>query len=642
MPQQHAIEERIPQAYAGSGTRESDATLEQLFLELTVRAPGATALLGDEGSLSYSDLLVRAQNVATLLRTRGVQPGDLVGVVAHRSFATISAIVGTLLAGAVYVMFDAVSRDPVSQDKESLRRQVAVSRVRLLLADGSGGSVPDFPWAASTAVVDLQTIEREIMPLFAQMQLPKVAPDGPAAVVFQNDADGVLITHRGLAHLLSSLQSSSDLLHLSAEERLLLHGNPTSHVWHLQLWGALLSGATLVLAPAGAFEPSACERWMHRFSVTALCLETPEFHAMAEEAPYALCDVRQVLIGGAWPAAEDVRRVLGNAPQLRLVYGVGWPETTSYVLAFPLSETSQAPEGGNAPARQRGRALPGVRVAASSSETADRGPGYEGVPGEVSRDESAAWAGQLTIGGAMLAVGYLNDPKRTRSRFGSDGAGRCFLTGEAAQQDEDGSFALRSQMAATMWTQVLTPEEREALVARHPLVLQCAVVPMPQGEPGSCVFVSLRAPDTKGESKIRAHILAHVPQASHPRFLLIMPSLPLDAAGDPDRQRLLEHARTLAAGKGPQAEEATGVLEQVRGVWQRLLHRMQVGVDDDFFAAGGTSVQMIRLHAELNRRFPGAITMADLPALTTIRKVLQHLSTETARDRMGALAKRGA
>jgi aryl carrier-like protein len=65
-------------------------------------------------------------------------------------------------------------------------------------------------------------------------------------------------------------------------------------------------------------------------------------------------------------------------------------------------------------------------------------------------------------------------------------------------------------------------------------------------------------------------------------------------------------------------------------------------MDDDFFAAGGTSVQMIRLHAELNRRFPGAITMAELPALTTIRKVLHHLTTETTRDRTAALAKRGA
>jgi acyl-CoA synthetase (AMP-forming)/AMP-acid ligase II/aryl carrier-like protein len=419
-----------------------------------------------------------------------------------------------------------------------------------------------------------------------------------------------------------------------------------------------------VLAPAGAFEPLAFERWLRRFGITAVCLETPEFHAIAKETPDALWDLAQVLIGGAWPDEEDVRRVLRSAPQLRLVYGVGWPETTSYVLAFPLSpvphstaadgtasgepslqagETPEMPHVLETPKRQRGRSLAGVRVAISSQrELPDRGPVHQVMPGRESRGVPDGRGGQLTIGGEMLAIGYLNDTKLTRSRFGSDGAGRCFLTGELAYQEADGSFALRSQHAAMMGTHGLTPEELEALVAQHPLVLQCAVVPMPSGEPGCCAFVSLREGDAQGESKIRAHILTHVQQVSHPRFLLILPSLPLDAAGQPDRQRLLEHARTLVVGKVPQAEEVTGVLEQVRSVWQRLLHRMQVGMDDDFFAAGGTSVQMIRLHAELNRRFPGAITMAELPTLTTIRKVLQHLTAQSTRDRTAALAKRGA
>lgn len=269
MSQQVAIEERVPQAHASPVTQEHGcgATLEQLFLEVTVGGPGATALQGDEGSLSYSDLLIRAQNVATLLRTRGVQPGDLVGIAAHRSFATISAIVGTLLTGAVYVMFDLSGRN-----EERLRRQLKLSRVRLLLVDSSGGRALRLMWAKSTPVVDLQSIEREIMPLFAQMQLPKVAADGPATVVFQNDdegvGEGVLVSHRGLTHLLS-LRCSSDLLHRHGGERL-LHGDACSLPWHLQLWGALLSGATLVLAPAGeTAHQSAHGRFALRFPSAA-------------------------------------------------------------------------------------------------------------------------------------------------------------------------------------------------------------------------------------------------------------------------------------------------------------------------------------------------------------------------------------
>ena len=83
-------------------------------------------------------------------------------------------------------------------------------------------------------------------------------------------------------------------------------------------------------------------------------------------------------------------------------------------------------------------------------------------------------------------------------------------------------------------------------------------------------------------------------------------------------------------------------VDVVRSIWQRLLHRMQVDPDEDFYASGGTSVQRIRLYAELNQRFPGAFTMADLRSMNTIRKVVDHLNSDVARERMLAVEHRGA
>src|ERR1700751_6487981 len=79
------------------------ATLETLFLESTVLWASSTALLGEEGRLSYSDLMVRAQNIAAVLRRKGMRRGDLVGVVGLRTFSSISSILGIVLAGGVYV-----------------------------------------------------------------------------------------------------------------------------------------------------------------------------------------------------------------------------------------------------------------------------------------------------------------------------------------------------------------------------------------------------------------------------------------------------------------------------------------------------------------------------------------------------------
>ena len=83
-------------------------------------------------------------------------------------------------------------------------------------------------------------------------------------------------------------------------------------------------------------------------------------------------------------------------------------------------------------------------------------------------------------------------------------------------------------------------------------------------------------------------------------------------------------------------------MDVVRSIWQRLLHRMQVDPDEDFYASGGNSVQHIRLYAELNQRFPGAFTMAELRSLNTLRKVIQHLNSDVARERMLASEHRGA
>ena len=83
-------------------------------------------------------------------------------------------------------------------------------------------------------------------------------------------------------------------------------------------------------------------------------------------------------------------------------------------------------------------------------------------------------------------------------------------------------------------------------------------------------------------------------------------------------------------------------MDVVRSIWQRLLHRMQVDPDEDFYASGGTSVQRIRLYAELNQRFPGAFTMTELRSLNTIRKVVDHLNSDIVRERMLAAEHRGA
>jgi hypothetical protein len=166
------------------------------------------------------------------------------------------------------------------------------------------------------------------------------------------------------------------------------------------------------------------------------------------------------------------------------------------------------------------------------------------------------------------------------------------------------------------------------------------------GERVSCVFATLKqGEDPRAERALREHLESHLPRESQPAALILLPRIPLDAAGKPDRIRLTEQCEAVLRRYTPTPPPEVQPGRQadvVRSIWQRLLHRMQVDLDEDFYASGGTSVQRIRLYAELNQRFPGAFTMADLRSLNTIRKVIEHLNSDVARERMLAFEHRGA
>jgi hypothetical protein len=262
--------------------------------------------------------------------------------------------------------------------------------------------------------------------------------------------------------------------------------------------------------------------------------------------------------------------------------------------------------------------------------------GHEAAPGML---------GALAITGDALAIGYLGQPEATLAAFTEAEREnkqrlRCFRLPVKAARFADGSL-LTGEAAVTAAAAVKaagkrrgTAEEVEALLMEHPLVRV------------TCVFTTLKhGEDPRAERALREHLESHFPREAQPSALILLPRIPLNAEGKPDRVRLAEQCEAVLRRftPGPPAEVLPEKqVDVVRSIWQRLLHRMQVDPDEDFYASGGTSVQRIRLYAELNQRFPGAFTMAELRSLNTIRKVIQHLNSDVARDRLLASEHRGA
>ena len=307
------------------------ATLEVLFLESTVLWASATALLGEEGRLSYSDLMVRAQNVAAALRGKGMRAGDLVGVVGLRTFSSISGIVGILLAGGVYVPFDVHG---VSTEK--LMRELDDSAIRLLVTDGADTAGAALPWARRVTLVDASRLEREFMPLFHEVKLPQRLPEDPAAVVFNAEGRGVLVTHAGIVRLVTA----GTLMEFRSSDTVLLHAGAQEHLFQMELWGPLLAGGTVALAPhsgTGAMPAHEYARVMRRYRVSAICARPSLLEELAREPLAPLDQVQQAVVdAGELDAAGldgAIRDRMGTRERaLRVTGGVGAAETTSYAV----------------------------------------------------------------------------------------------------------------------------------------------------------------------------------------------------------------------------------------------------------------------------------------------------------------------
>jgi acyl-coenzyme A synthetase/AMP-(fatty) acid ligase len=425
-----------------------------------------------------------------------------------------------------------------------------------------------------------------------------------------------------------------------ATDTVLMHSGTQEHTYQMELWGPLLAGGTVALAPQNWLGPAMAAheyaRAMRRFRVSAICARASLLEELAKEPLAPLDQVRQAVVDAADLSATRLEPALlsrlNGGHAIRLTGGLGAAETTSYAVSVQVSV--EVPKGATA--------------VAGSDAMVVLPNGHEAAAGAL---------GALAITGDALAIGYLGQPEATLAAFpeaqrANSQRLRCFRLPVQATRLADGSLltgpaAVAAVAAAKVnETKRGKAEELEALLLKHPLVRECVALESAPGERVSCVFATLKqGHDPRAERALREHLESHLPRELQPAALVLLPSIPLNAEGKPDRIRLTEHCeavlRSFSNSPTPEVRPDRQA-DVVRSIWQRLLHRMQVDPDEDFYASGGTSVQRIRLYAELNQRFPGAFTMADLRSMNTIRKVVDHLNSDVARERMLAVEHRGA
>ncbi|WP_224242636.1 non-ribosomal peptide synthetase [Hyalangium gracile] len=465
LPLAEADELRVMLAAAGERRPyPRDSSITECFGLQAAHRPEATALRWGEQTVSYAALAEQAGRIAGALVDAGVQRGDRVALSVERSPRMVAALLGILQAGAAYLPLDG------SYPPGRLQAMAAGAGATVGLRDGTSANLP-------AGVRWLDVSEALSWPRTATVP---VTGEDLAYVEFTSGSTGepkaVAVEH----HAVLRLVHAQDFLAPVPEDVFLQFAPVSFDASTLELWGSLLHGATLAIAPAGPTAVSELGDLLRRHGVTVLWLTAGLFHRVVDELPECLGKLRVLLAGGDVLSAAHVTRVLETHPHLTVVNGYGPTENTTFTCCYRMAGRRQFPEG-NVPIGH-----PIINTTVYLLDAALQ-PVPPGLPGE------------LYTSGDGLARGYLGHPAETATRFVpnpfADTPGqRLYRTGDRAWFAPDGTlrFLGRVDRQVKVRGHRIELGEVETALAAHPVVRQAAVIVRP---------------DTSGDHRLLAYVV---------------------------------------------------------------------------------------------------------------------------------------
>lgn len=526
--------------------------------------PDAPALVCDGSTLTYGELDRRTTKLANALRARGAGPGEVVAVLSGRSAELVVAVLGVLKTGAAYL--------PLDPAQPAARRAAMVEDARPVLVLDDDVTALEAEGAETRTLVTTDSRET-------------------AYVIYTSGSTGrpkgVAVTHRSVLALFDQWLDRFGATPGEATSAWSSIGFDAS-VHELLL--PLTTGAVLHLVPEEVrTDPAALMAWLREHRVVQAFLP-PAYVRWIDEDPARVAGLalRQVLTGVEPLPEAALARFAAALPGLRICFGYGPTEATLYATAHfdPMPLDRPAPIG---------RPLPGSRMYLLDERLRPVPPGV---------------AGEVFLAGDCLARGYLHRPGLTAERFVPDPfvpGERMYRTGDLARWLPDGEaeYAGRRDDQIKLRGFRIEPGEVTAALLAVPGVREAAVLVDREGEPR---LVAAVAGSGRTLHEWRAALADRLPDYMIPSVFAEFDRLPLSRSGKLDRDAVLAHARASAPAAVNTAAPRDHVELALLRIWRTLLLHPAIGVSDDFFDVGGTSISAIKLAhaigAELGRELP--------------------------------------
>ncbi|HEY6802577.1 MAG TPA: amino acid adenylation domain-containing protein [Pyrinomonadaceae bacterium] len=590
--------------------------IPQLIAKQANETPEAIALICGEDVLCYRELNERANQLAHRLNNAGVEAETIVGVCMVRSVEMVVALLGIIKAGGAYLPLDP------EYPPQRLDYMLADSQVELLLTQEDlrerFSNWPHEVWSLDTDWTSTAIFPKDD---------PRVhlEAENLAYVIYTSGSTGLpkaaMNTHGGLLNRLTWMQEAYQL---GPTDRVL---QKTTFAFDVSVWEffwPLMTGAQLVMAkPGGNQDPSYLIDLIEVAKITTMHFVPSMLQVFLDQPDLDHCrSLRQVFCSGeALPfnLKEKFHQRLPAA--LHNLYG---PTEAAIDVTFWPSQP-----GGQKRVVPIGRPIANTEIYLLDSELQ---PAPIGV------------AGELFIGGANLARGYLRRADLTAERFVPDPfntSRRLYRTGDRARFLSDGNieFLGRLDQQVKIRGFRIELEEIESVLSAHEGIRECVVVVHQDTDNNEQQLVAYLVGEIGLDTEaVRSYLQQRLPGYMVPGVLITLPELPLTANGKLDRRALPAPGKILQAQITQTYEPAqTPTEEVVAGIWGQVLRLERVGRAENFFAVGGHSLLAAQVVARLREVFAVELSLRTIFERPTVRELaasIDHLLQSDVRRRV--------
>jgi len=576
--------------------------IHELFEAQVTRTPEAEALVFAEEQVSYEELNRRANQLAHHLRELGVGAETLVAVLLERSVELVVGLLGVLKAGGAYVPIDP------EYPAERVRYMLADCGARVLLTQAALAEQVEVPDGCTAVQLDQ---EWEWIAQQSEENLASAASiENLAYVIYTSGSTGapkgVQIPHRGVVNLLNSFGRRETV---AAGRTFLAVTSLSFDIAALELFLPLSRGARLLLATrAETGDGNALlEKWQ-QWDVTVMQATPATWRLLLEAGWHGAAD-ELVLCGGEALSWELAQRLKAGAGAVWNLYGP--TETTVWSSVWEVE----------------------------AAERVSIGSGIDNTLMYVLDGEQRlvplGVTGELYIGGAGVARGYLRQARMTAERFVPDpfsreAGARLYRTGDQVRLRRDGKIEYVGRGDGQVKIRGFRVElgEIETALMQHERVQQAVVVARAAegGEQRLVAYVVAKAEVAQlTMSELRQHLGEKLPQYMIPTALVPMTELPLTPNGKVDRRALPEPEQSRESLGTEYAAARTAIEEILVDIWSEVLNVAQVGIHDNFFHLGGHSLLATQVISRARKAFSIELPLRALFEHTNLAALGKHI-----------------